>query len=69
MHCMVAEERMRKVGDKTRISVALLGNGISYPQSVGLTEGKQSGRSKRSSFGEMRGKGRQKVSPGTSRGW
>lgn len=55
---MVAEERRKKVGNKTSINVALLGNGISHPQSEGLREEKQSGRSKRSSMGEMRGKGR-----------
>ena len=69
MHWVTAEERRRKVGEITNINVALLGNGISYPQSLGLTEEERSGGSKRSSLGETRGKGRQKVSPGTSRGW
>lgn len=69
MHWGVAEERRRKVGEITKINTVFLGDGVSYPQSLGLMEGEQSGGSKRSSLGETRGKDRQKVSPGTSGAW
>lgn len=51
VHWVMAEERRRKAGVITKINVALLGNAISCPQSLGLTEGERSGGSKRSSLG------------------
>lgn len=57
------------MGEITKINMVFLGDGISHPQSLGLMEEEQSGGSKRSSLGEMRGKDRQKVSSGRSGGW